>query len=233
MRKIGLAVLVAVLVCTTATAAETKKVDLTTKAAKQGYAIGYQLGSDFKAKSIEVDTQAMAAGVTAAMKATTPEMKPEEIHAVLSDVQKQVDAARREAFMKKAEENKKDGEKFLAENGKKAGVTTLPSGLQYKIIKKGDGPKPTATSKVTVNYRGTLPDGTEFDNSYKRGQPVTFQVDRVVKGWTEALQLMPTGSKWMLYLPASLAYGERGAPPRIGPNQVLVFEVELLKIDNK
>ncbi len=231
MRNLWLAAVLAVFFCGPVWAGETKGIDLTSPAAKQGYSIGYQLGQDFKTKGIEVNNAALAAGVKAAMEGSEPGLDKDEMHAVLTDLQKRVEAERRNQYLKAAEENKKAGEKFLEENSHKEGVTTLPSGLQYKVLKMGDGAKPSATSKVTVQYRGTLPDGTEFDSSYQRGQPATFQVDRVVPGWTEALQLMPVGSKWLLYLPSALAYGERGAPPRIGPNQVLIFEVELLKAE--
>ena len=122
------------------------------------------------------------------------------------------------------------GETFLQENAKKEGVKTLPSGLQYKSVKQGDGKSPKATDTVSVHYRGTLIDGTEFDSSYKRNEPAEFPVNRVIKGWTEALQLMKEGDKWMLYIPSALAYGERGAGGLIGPNEALVFEVELLKV---
>lgn len=129
-----------------------------------------------------------------------------------------------------AEKNTKEGEAFLEANKKKSGVITLPSGLQYKILKEGNGAKPTATQTVKCHYRGTLIDGKEFDSSYKRGEPTEFPVGGVIKGWTEALQLMPVGSKWELYIPSTLAYGERGAGQTIGPNAVLIFEIELLSI---
>ncbi len=129
--------------------------------------------------------------------------------------------------------NQKEGAAFLAANKTKEGVVTTSSGLQYKILKQGDGPKPTATDSVVCNYKGTLINGTEFDSSYKRGQPATFPVNGVIKGWTEALQLMPTGSKWQLFVPADLAYGARGAGQDIGPNATLIFEVELLSIQAK
>jgi FKBP-type peptidyl-prolyl cis-trans isomerase FklB len=128
------------------------------------------------------------------------------------------------------EKNKKDGEAFLAENKKKEGVVTLPSGLQYKIVTAGIGKKPKSEETVTVNYRGTLIDGTEFDSSIKRGQPATFPCHGVIKGWTEALQLMPVGSKWQLFVPSELAYGAQGAGGIIGPDATLIFEVELLSI---
>jgi FKBP-type peptidyl-prolyl cis-trans isomerase FklB len=129
--------------------------------------------------------------------------------------------------------NKKEGDDFLAANKGKEGVVTLPSGLQYKILKQGDGAKPSASDSVVCNYRGTLINGTEFDSSSKHGQPLTFSVGGVIKGWTEALQLMPVGSKWQLFVPSELAYGQRGAGADIGPNATLIFEVELLSIQSK
>jgi FKBP-type peptidyl-prolyl cis-trans isomerase FklB len=231
MRNYWLAAVLAVFFCGPVWAAEKKGVDLTSPSGKLGYSIGYQLGLDFKAKGVAIETGAMAAGAKAAMEGSDPALGKDEMKTLITDVQQKVEAERRNQYQKAAADNKQAGEKFLDENSAKEGVTTLPSGLQYKVLKMGDGPKPTATSKVTVHYRGTLPDGSEFDSSLQRGQPATFQVNRVVPGWTEALQLMPLGSKWMLYLPSALGYGERGAPPRIGPNQVLIFEVELLKVE--
>ena len=131
------------------------------------------------------------------------------------------------------EANKHEGDAFLAANKTQEGVVTLPSGLQYKVLKEGTGPKPTASDSVVCNYRGTLLNNTEFDSSYKRGQPATIPVGGVIKGWTEALQLMPVGSKWQLFIPAELAYGPRGAGGSIGPNATLVFEIELLSIQGK
>jgi FKBP-type peptidyl-prolyl cis-trans isomerase len=152
----------------------------------------------------------------------------------MTTLQADVRRKQEEKMQAATEVNKKEGEAFLAANKNKEGVVTLPSGLQYKILKEGAGPKPTATDSVVCNYRGTLLDGTEFDSSYKRGQPVTFPVNRVIKGWTEALQLMPVGSKWQLFVPAELAYGPRGgAGGAIGPNATLIFEVELISIENK
>jgi FKBP-type peptidyl-prolyl cis-trans isomerase len=138
-----------------------------------------------------------------------------------------------EKMQKVADKNKTEGAAFLAANKSKPGVVTLPSGLQYKILKEGTGPKPTASDTVACNYRGTLINGTEFDSSYKTGQPATFPVSGVIKGWTEALQLMPVGSKWQLFIPSDLAYGNRGAGADIGPDTTLIFEVELLSIQDK
>ena len=157
----------------------------------------------------------------------------DEIKATLTKLQTEL-RARQEVSMQKAGDiNKKAGDDFLAQNKTKEGVVALPDGLQYKILKQGNGPKPAATDSVVCNYRGTLLDGTEFDSSYKRGQPATFPVNGVIKGWTEAVQLMPVGSKWQLFIPADLAYGNRGAGADIGPNATLIFEVELLSIQNK
>jgi FKBP-type peptidyl-prolyl cis-trans isomerase FklB len=142
-------------------------------------------------------------------------------------------AFQKEMIAKLGEKNKAEGEAFLAENKKKEGVKTLPSGLQYKVIKAGTGKKPKVTDTVTTHYRGTLMNGTEFDSSYRRGQPVSFQVNGVIPGWTEALQLMEEGAKWQLFIPSNLAYGERGAGRDIGPNATLVFEIELLSIEEK
>jgi FKBP-type peptidyl-prolyl cis-trans isomerase FklB len=149
----------------------------------------------------------------------------------LVDLKKKIVADQRKQQKEQAQKNLAEGKTFLAENAKKKVVKTLASGLQYRVIKKGSGTSPGKTDSVTVNYRGTLIDGTEFDNSYKRGKPATFRVDGVIAGWTEALQLMKPGAKWQLFIPAKLAYGARGAGPRIGPNSTLIFEVELNKVN--
>jgi len=156
----------------------------------------------------------------------------DQIKTVMTGLQNQVRQKQEEKRQALAESNKKDGAAFLAANATKPGVVTLPSGLQYKVLTAGTGAKPTATDTVVCNYRGTLLDDTEFDSSYKRGQPMTFPVGGVIKGWTEALQLMPVGSKWQLFIPADLAYGERAQGPG-GPNATLVFDVELLSIQPK
>jgi FKBP-type peptidyl-prolyl cis-trans isomerase len=157
----------------------------------------------------------------------------DEAKAVLNEVQTEIQKQQQEKAQQAAAANKTEGEAFLAANKSKDGVVTLPSGLQYKILTAGTGPKPTASDSVKCNYKGTLIDGKEFDSSYKRGQPATFAVGQVIKAWTEALQLMPVGSKWQLFVPSSLGYGERGAGAEIGPNATLIFEVELLSIEEK
>lgn len=208
-----------------------KKIELNDQKAKVSYSIGMTIGRDFKEQGIEVDPDVLAQGlkdVTAGGKTLLTE---EEVRKVITDYQKEMMAKQEEKAKAQIETNQKAGEVFLAENAKKEGVVTLPSGLQYKIVKAGTGKKPTAKDTVTVHYRGTLIDGTEFDSSYQRNEPVTFPVGGVIAGWTEALQLMPEGSKWQLFIPAKLAYAERGAGPKIGPNATLVFDVELIKVN--
>ena len=211
--------------------AEVKAAEYSSMEDKQSYSIGYQLGADFRVKKIQVNPEVLAIGMKTAMAGAEPALNVEQMRSVLADLQQQVEEERKAQWQKLADDNRIAGEKFLAENRAREGVMTLAGGLQYKIIKDGDGPRPGATSKVTVNYRGTLIDGTEFDSSYQRGQAATFMVNRVIPGWTEILQLMPTGSKWQIFIPSALAYKERGNPPRIGPNQALVFEIELLGVE--
>jgi FKBP-type peptidyl-prolyl cis-trans isomerase FklB len=175
----------------------------------------------------------VALGVKDAMSGSKPLMSEDQMRAVLIQLQASVQAARQEKAAHAAETNNTEGAAFLKTNGAKPGVTTLPSGLQYEVLTAGAGKKPQADDVVLCNYRGTLLDGTEFDSSYKRGAPDTFPVSGVIKGWTEALQKMPVGSKWRIYVPANLAYGEKGAGADIGPNAVLIFDIELLSIQAK
>src|SRR3984885_14347760 len=214
---------------TTTTAAKPKPLVLTTDKDKQSYAIGLNVGKSLHRDDIQVDPKILLQGLQDAMSDGKLLLTDDQIKTVMTDLQTQVrqkQEAKRQAL---AENNKKEGAAFLAANATKPGVVTLPSGLQYKILVAGTGAKPTADDRVVCNYRGMLLDNTEFDSSYKRGQPATFPVTGVIKGWTEALQLMPVGSKWQLFIPADLAYGERGQAT-IEPNATLVFEVELLSI---
>ena len=191
------------------------------------------LGSTLRQQSVEVDLSILMRGVKDSLAGSKTLLTEDEERAVLTALKAEVRKKQEEKMAQAGEANTKEGQAFLAANKSKDGVVTLPSGLQYKILQAGTGPKPTTTDSVVCNYRGTLINGTEFDSSYKRGQPATFPVSGVIKGWTEALQLMPAGSKWQLFVPAELAYGARGAGPGIGPNSTLVFEVELISIQGK
>jgi FKBP-type peptidyl-prolyl cis-trans isomerase FklB len=200
---------------------------------RQSYAVGMNIGESLHRQPVELDMDSLIKGLKESMAGGKTLLTDEEAKAALTELGQQVRAKQEEKVKQAAETNKKEGEAFLAANKTKEGVVTTPSGLQYKILKAGTGPKPTAADKVVCNYRGTLINGTEFDSSYKRGQPATFPVGKVIKGWTEALQLMPVGSKWQLFIPADLAYGDRGAGSDIGPGSTLIFEVELLSIEGK
>src|SRR5437660_3029929 len=192
---------------------------------KVSYSIGLNIGSNLTKKNIPINPDALAAGIKDAI-AGKPQLTPDQVKETMAAFEKDMEQKQQAA----AQKNASEGAKFLEENKKKEGVKTTASGLQYKVIKEGTGAQPKANDTVTVNYRGTLIDGTEFDSSYKRGQPATFPVSGVIKGWTEALQLMKSGSKYQLFIPAGLAYGDRGAGRDIAPNSTLIFEVELLDV---
>ena len=189
---------------------------------KFSYAIGLNIGMNFKKQNIDVNTDMITTGVKDGLSGK-PQMTMDQIREVMMNFEKDLQAKQVEVGKK----NEADAEKFLADNKKKDGVKTTASGLQYKVMKEGTGAQPKSTDNVTVNYRGTLMDGTEFDSSYKRGQPATFPVGGVIKGWTEALQLMKVGSKYQLFIPPALAYGPQSPSPSIPPNSLLIFEVEL------
>ncbi|MBI5015533.1 MAG: FKBP-type peptidyl-prolyl cis-trans isomerase [Deltaproteobacteria bacterium] len=203
---------------------------LTTQKDKVSYGLGMDLGTNLGRQQVEVDPDLLARGLKDALAGGKTLMTPDEVRTTLTALQTELRAKQQEAMKKLAEKNKQEGDAFLEANKSKEGVVVLASGLQYKILKAGEGKKPTPDDTVECNYRGTLIDGTEFDSSYRRKQPATFKVKGVIPGWTEALQLMPTGSKWQLFIPSNLAYGERGAGRDIGPNSTLIFEVELLEI---
>src|SRR6266699_5644420 len=190
---------------------------------KVSYSIGMQIGFNLGRQEDDITPDHLAAGIKDAI-AGKPQLTSDQIKDVMTQFEKDMEQKQKQA----GEKNKTDGTKFLEENKKKPGVKTTASGLEYKVEKEGTGPQPKPTDMVTVNYRGTLIDGTEFDSSYKRGQPATFPVTGVIKGWTEALQLLKVGSKYQLCIPSSLAYGERSVSPELGPNATLIFEVELM-----
>ncbi|MBU2514593.1 FKBP-type peptidyl-prolyl cis-trans isomerase [bacterium] len=201
-----------------------------TEKEKISYGIGLSLGRDFKQKSIEVDPQMLMLGVEDAIQENQPALTDEQIREAINSLQAKLAAQKQQQDQELADKNLLAGSLFLEENKKKKNVVVLSSGLQYEILREGKGAIPKPEDIVVANYEGTLIDGTVFDSSYKRGQPAEFAVNRVIMGWTEALQLMNTGAKWKLYIPPNLAYGPKSAGPVIGPNSTLIFEVELLEI---
>jgi FKBP-type peptidyl-prolyl cis-trans isomerase len=218
----------------TATAAKTATpLTLKTEKEKFSYALGMNIGTGMKRQSVAVDPAILARGLKDSLAGGKTLMTEDEARATLKQMQDEMRQKQQAKAQEEGAANKKVGDAFLAANKSKEGVVTLPSGLQYKILKEGTGPKPASSDSVVCNYKGTLIDGKEFDSSYKRGQPATFPVTGVIKGWTEALQLMPVGSKWQLFVPSDLAYGERGAGADIGPGATLIFEVELMSIADK
>jgi FKBP-type peptidyl-prolyl cis-trans isomerase FklB len=197
---------------------------------KASYSIGYDIGSTFKKQNVDLNADALFTGLKDALGGKEALLTKEDREKTLEVFQKEMMEKQVAASKEAATKNAAEGEKFLAENKKKDGVKTTASGLQYKVLKEGSGESPKETDTVVTNYRGTLLDGTEFDSSYKRNEPASFPVNRVIKGWTEALQLMKPGAKYQLFIPSALAYGERGAGRDIGPNATLIFEVELLSV---
>jgi len=198
------------------------------------YALGLSMGNNFKASGIEsINIQDFADGVAAVYDGKTPEMSYNEAKEVIKKYFGELEKKQREAAKKMADVNKRAGEAFLAENGKRPEVKTTGSGLQYEVLAEGNGPIPTAADQVEVHYTGKLIDGTVFDSSVERGVPATFGVTQVIPGWVEALQLMKVGSKWRLFIPSQLAYGSQGAGNVIGPDSTLIFDVELLKVIGK
>lgn len=228
MRRKWLIILAMALLAPQANAAERR--ELKSQKEKVSYSIGTDAGRNFKRLGIDLDVDLLVKGLKDALAGEKPLLSEDEFRDAMNAYREDLKEKQLQAIKAAAEENKKEGDALLADNKSKQGVVALPSGLQYKILKAGDGKKPTEKDTVVCNYRGTLIDGTEFDSSYKRNEPATFPVKGVIKGWTEALQLMPVGSKWQLFIPPQLAYGPRGVGGVIGPNATLIFEVELLEI---
>ncbi len=226
MKKVLSTVAIGLLCTTFVYAADT----LDNNTAKLSYAMGYKTGQAMKTQSITINTKNFTEGLQAGYQGKQSALSEQEMQTVLTSMQKQMVEKMQQKFAAAAEKNMKDGQDFLAKNAKMPGVITLPSGLQYKVITPGNGVSPTATNTVTVNYEGKLIDGTVFDSSYKRGQPATFKVGQVIKGWQEALQLMKPGATWMLYIPSKLAYGPQGSMGEIGPNEALIFKVDLMSV---
>jgi FKBP-type peptidyl-prolyl cis-trans isomerase FklB len=215
---------------TTGTKSASAPLTLKTPKEKFSYALGMRMGSNLKKQEVPVDPAILERGLKDALAGGKTLLTDQEAQAAMMEVQADLHKKQEAKMQAEGAANKKQGEDFLAANKSKEGVTTLPSGLQYKILKEGTGPKPAASDTVECNYRGTLIDGKEFDSSAKHGGPASFPVSGVIKGWTEALQLMPVGSKWQLFIPADLAYGDRGAGADIGPDSTLIFDVELVSI---
>jgi FKBP-type peptidyl-prolyl cis-trans isomerase FklB len=203
-------------------------VALESEEAKANYSVGYQIGGDFKRQGIPLEADALVAGIRDGIEGGEGLLSEADRRQTLTDLRRRIVETEQASRQAEAEKHLAAAKAFLEANRAKEGVQTLPSGLQYKVLQEGKGPKPGPSDRVTVHYRGTLIDGTEFDSSYSRNAPATFTLDRVIKGWTEALQLMGEGSKWELYVPPDLAYGDRGAGSRIPPQSALVFEVELI-----
>lgn len=194
------------------------------------YSLGYQVGGDFKRQDLEIRPPMLLQGIKDALSGDSPLMNAQEMRKTLVDMQKTVAAAMEREKRDQDEKRLEEGREFLAANAKKEGVVTLASGLQYKVIKEGSGQSPKPGDTVTVHYRGTLIDGTEFDSSHRRGEPSTFRSDKVIKGWQEALTMMKPGSKWSLSVPPELAYGDKSPGRQIPANSTLIFEVELLSV---
>lgn len=196
---------------------------------KLSYALGYLYGSQLKGMNFEYNLERVTTGLQDAVNEVGPAVPEEEMQAALQQMEEKMRREQMEQFQQVARENKQKGEAFLAENANKKGIEVLPSGLQYRVIEEGEGDTPTLDDTVVAHYRGSLPDGLEFDSSFARGEPATFQVKSVIKGWQEALTMMKEGAKWQIFVPPELAYGERGKRP-IGPNQTLVFDLQLIDI---
>lgn len=207
-----------------------EKMEIKDQKDKESYSLGYQFGTSMKMQGVDINLDVYTSAIRDALQGNKPQMSAEEMQTTVMGIRQRTAAAQQKAMKEQGEKNLAEGKAFLAGNAKKQGVKTLPSGLQYKVLSAGKGKIPTKSDSVTVHYRGTTIDGTEFDSSVSRGQPATFKVDGVIPGWTEALQLMKEGDKWQLFIPAGLAYGERGAPPRIPPQSTLIFEVELISV---
>jgi FKBP-type peptidyl-prolyl cis-trans isomerase FklB len=203
--------------------------DLTSEKGKLSYAVGWDLGSDIARRSTDFDVESLIQAIRDTASGADPKVAPEEMRTLLTALQEKVRAEQLEAFQKLAAENLKKSEAFLAENKTKTGIVVMPSGVQYRVIEEGDGPRPQLDSTVRVHYRGSKMDGHEFDSSFARGVPEEFTVDAVLQGWQEVLPLMKQGATWQIFVPPELAFGQRGNPP-VGPNEALIFDLKLIEI---
>ena len=231
MKRLVTAVALGSIMTLPLTAFAQDKIDLDSDQAKLSYSIGATLGQGLSKDIKDLDVDAFAAAIKDVYDDADLQMSQDEISSTLTQYQQQKIAEQKAEQKKVADENRKKSEAFLAENAKKEGVETTDSGLQYKVLESGDGESPSADDTVRVNYEGTLPDGTVFDSSYKRGEPISFKVDQVIPGWQEALKMMHVGDTWEIAVPSDLAYGPAGTGGPIGPNQALKFKVELLAVN--
>ena len=204
--------------------------DLESEAGKVGYSIGYEFGSELRSYDIDMDLDAVFQAVRDAFRGNEPQVEIEEMRELMMALQEKIRQERMEAFQQLAEENQAKSERFLQENQSRTGIVALPSGVQYRVIEEGEGSRPGIDDVVTVHYRGSKTDGREFDSSFRRGVPAVFQVNSVIEGWQEVLPLMREGAMWQVFLPPELAFGVRGDPPIIGPNEALQFDIRLVKI---
>ena len=225
---IAISLLISVIGCSQT--APNENSPISSKIDSVSYSIGQDIGKNFKKQDIEIDPKIMLQGIVDAI-ADTSLLTDEEIQKVMMNFQVAMREKQQNKMKEASEKNQTEAEAFFAENKNKEGVVTLESGLQYKVLKSGDGKSPKLSSTVEVHYAGRLLDGTEFDSSYKRDKPFSTSVTGVIKGWTEILQLMKEGDKWEVYIPSELAYGERGSGPTIGPNAALIFEMELISVN--
>jgi len=203
--------------------------DVTSEKGKLSYSVGWDIGADIKRRSTEFDVESLIAAIRDVVAENDPKVAPEEMRTLLTALQEKVRAEQVEQFRKLSEENQAKSEEFLQANKSKTGIVVLPSGIQYRIIEEGDGPRPGMESKVSVHYRGSKLDGREFDSSFARGTPEEFTVNAVLKGWQEVLPLMKVGSTWQIFVPPELAFGARGNPP-VGPNEALMFDLKLIEL---
>ncbi len=222
--------LIPALVAATLLAAQASAQDLESEAGKVGYSIGYEFGAELRGYDIDLDLEAVFQAIRDAHEQREPRVEVAEMRQLMMALQEQIRQERMEAFQQLAEENQVRAEQFLEENSSRRGIVALPSGVQYRVIEEGEGARPSLDDVVTVHYRGSKTDGREFDSSFRRGVPAVFQVNSVIEGWQEVLPLMREGDMWQVFLPPELAFGVRGDPPMIGPNEALQFDIRLVKI---
>jgi FKBP-type peptidyl-prolyl cis-trans isomerase FklB len=226
--KLMLQVIIPFILTLSLSSAKAEELNFDDETTRINYSLGYQIGGDFKRQGVQMDAEAVFQGIRDALSGSKPQMTAAEMRRTMVDLKQKIVADQRKKQQAESKQKLSEGKAFLAQNGKKNGVVTLPSGLQYRIVREGNGKSPGPDDKVTVHYRGTLVDGKEFDSSYKRNEPASFALNGVIKGWSEGLQLMKEGARWKLFIPSSLAYNDRGPLA----NQTLIFDVELISVNS-